>query len=191
MSSTPPPVCVSVGYVSRVYASGWSSFMSVGESRGCGRAGDLASSCRVVGSVEVCRVSCESERRCRACPSAVKCNILSDNDFARTCSARPAPVRLKSPCRMPCLSLHHVVRRRRHRHFRTPCCRFGRPPRVDVAILVLPSAALVFAAAAAGQRRATSFFPVPAGSRCHAQRLVDVVSADENSTEHDDNCDDH
>ena len=112
MSSTPPPVCVSVGYVSRVYASGWSSFMSVGESRGCGRAGDLASSCRVVGSVEVCRVSCESERRCRACPSAVKCNILSERISLAHAPVRPTSsgspqiavphaVPLTPPCRPP------------------------------------------------------------------------------------------
>ena len=109
MSSTPPPVCVSVGYVSRVYASGWSSFMSVGESRGCGRAGDLASSCRVVGSVEVCRVSCESERRCRACPSAVKCNILSENDFARTCSGPPDQLRFASNRRAACRASHSTM----------------------------------------------------------------------------------
>ena len=107
MSSTPPPVCVSVGYVSRVYASGWSSFMSVGESRGCGRAGDLASSCRVVGSVEVCRVSCESERRCRACPSAVKCNILSER--ISLAHAPPDQLRFASNRRAACRASHSTM----------------------------------------------------------------------------------
>ena len=76
-----------------------------------GAAGLVISRRRVASSARSRYVEwkCESERRCRACPSAVKCNILSENDFARTCSGPPDQLRFASNRRAACRASHSTM----------------------------------------------------------------------------------